>query len=912
MRNKRKISVLATVASATALLVAVFAAPAPASQAISSFGVATTTTEAGGHPDLSASFSLSEPGMPEAAESVAINFPEGVFGNPNAVPTCTIADFALMQCPMSSQVGTITVRGNYEGDPEYLLGTAPIYDIDVQTEGETARLSFIVPIINIPISMPIEVRTGGDYGLRMTVSGITQAIPLASATATVWGFPLGNEHSNERFVKGAPGEPAGCPGKFNAMCASNGGQAPHPTFMFAKPFIDNPSTCTGKPLVVSLDVRTYQDPTQLTHAEDQYPPTTGCEFQTFRPVLNVRLTSNEADSPSGMDLTFRSPLPLSKGTTPSNIRTAIIELPEGVSINPDAADGQTACTAAQANFGSEGPAHCPDSAKIGNFDIVTPALIAPLQGSLYFAEPVPGDQYRLFMVASGFGINAKIVASVKPDPQTGQLTVVAANLPQVPFEEFNLHVFSSDRGLIATPTRCTIYQVDSTFHPWNDRLAYQHSRPSVAISSGPNGGPCPGSTRPFEPRLVAGMSNPIAGAFSAFSLKLDRDDGDQFLGDLNFTMPPGLTGSLRGLEYCSEAAIAQAAQQLGRTEMAFPSCRARSFVGTTTVAAGPGRTPFYASGKMYLAGPFKGAPLSLVAITPAVAGPYDYGNQVVRVALHVDPLTAQVKAVSDTVPSIIGGVPIRMRTIQVNIDKPEFTINPTNCDSMSIDSQGIGDEGTVASFSSYFHAVNCSALAFRPSMSIRQIGRNGTTRSKNPKLQFDLRTRAGDANIKTMAVTLSSAFQIDQEHLGNICSEKELAEKQCAGRTPIGRASTTTPLLDEPIGGPVYAVSGSGGLPRLAFILNGQVNLVPRAETRSLTGKKGVGRLHTVVPVVPDAPIGHFRLTIFGGKNGYLSNTRNICANPAAVKVAFTAQSGRARSQNLKVKATCGKKAKKK
>jgi len=899
-----------SVLAAAAALGAVLAAPAPASQAISSFGVGTTSTQAGGHPDLSASFSLSEPGEPEAARDVSVNFPEGVFGNPHASLTCTVADFALYECPMASQVGTIAVRGNYSGDPEFLLGTAPIYNIEVQTEGETARLSFIVPLLNIPISMPIQVRTGGDYGLRMTVAGIPQIMPLAAADATIWGFPLGDEHADERFLRGSPSNPAGCPGESTAACASNNGQAPHPTFMFAKPFIDNPSTCTGEPLVVSLDVRTYQDPTQTTHAEDQYPPTTGCGLQTFKPVLNIGLTSQEADSPSGMDLTFRSALPMSKSTTPSNIRTAIIELPEGLSINPDAADGQSACTAAEANFGSEGPAHCPDSSKIGNFDIVTPALIAPLKGSLYFAEPVPGDQYRLFMVASGFGINAKIVSSVRPDPVTGQLTVITRDLPQVPFEEFNLHVFASDRGLVATPTQCTIYQVDSTFFPWNDQLSRQSSRPSFSISSGPDGTSCPGAKRPFEPRLVAGMSNPIAGAFSSFSLKLDRDDGDQFLGDLNFTMPPGLTGSLRGIEYCSEEAIGQAAAQLGRTELSFPSCRASSFVGTTSVAAGPGRSPFHAAGRMYLAGPFKGAPLSLVAITPAVAGPYDYGNQVVRVALHVDPLTAQVKAVSDTVPSIIGGVPIRMRTIQVNIDRPEFTINPTNCSSMSIDSEGIGDQGTVAGFASYFHAVNCGSLPFKPSMTVRQIGRKDIARARNPKLQFDLRTRTGDANIKSMAVTLSSAFQIDQRHLGNICSEKELAEKQCAGRTPIGRATTTTPLLDAPLQGPAYAVSGSGGLPRLAFILNGQVNLVPRAETTTLTGKKGVGRLQTTVAVVPDAPIGHFRLTVFGGKNGYLANTRNICVRPPTVRVAFTAQSGRKLTRNVKVKASCGAKKK--
>jgi hypothetical protein len=313
---------------------------------------------------------------------------------------------------------------------------------------------------------------------------------------------------------------------------------------------------------------------------------------------------------------------------------------------------------------------------------------------------------------------------------------------------------------------------------------------------------------------------------------------------------------------------------------------------------------------MYLAGPFKGAPLSLVAVTPALAGPYDYGVVVVRVALHIDPQTAQVSAVSDTVPSIIGGIPIRMRSIQVNIDKPDFTINPTNCGALSVASQGIGDQGTITDFSSYFQAVNCASLPFKPKMTMRQIGRKSTRRATNPALQLDLTTRAGDANIRSLAVTLPSAFAIDQRHLGNICSEKELSEKQCGGRTPIGKASTVTPLLDQPLSGPVYAVSGSGGLPKLAFILNGQVNLVPRAETTTVSTKSGAGKLQTTVPVVPDAAIGHFSLTVFGGKTGYLVNTRDICARTPVTQVDYTAQNGKTRSESVKVKAACGKKSK--
>ena len=887
-----------------ALALAVAAAPAAATEPVSSFGVTTSSTAAGGHPDLSASFALEEPGSPEAAESVTVNLPRGVFGNPNAIPTCDVSDFALMQCPANTQAGTVTIRANYSGDPDYLLGTAPAYDLDVQVEGETARLAFIVPQLNIPIAVPIQVRTGSDYGLRMTVAGITQLIPVAGAKMTVWGFPAETKNDIERFLPGSPGNPAGCPGSASALCASNNGQAPHDANLVEQPFTDNPSVCTGKPLTVSLDVRTYQDPTQVSHAEDQYPPTTDCDAQTFKPVLGTGLTSKEADSPSGLDITLTAAQPLSRAPTPSSIRSADVTLPEGVSINPDAADGQTACTDEEANFGSQAPAHCPDSSKIGRMDIRTPALIGPLTGSIYIGEPAPGDQYRLFMIASGFGIESKIVADVRPDPATGRLTFSVDELPEVPFEQFNLHIFASDRGLIATPTRCKIYLVDSVFSPWNARQASQTSQPVLSISEGPGGRPCPGQVHPFSPRLIAGTANPLAGDFSAFSLKLDRDDGDQFLRDLNFTMPPGLTGSLRGIGYCSEEAIRQAAAQLGRTEERYPSCRGSSLIGTSNVAAGPGNHPFHVVGKVYLAGPFKGAPLSLVVITPAVAGPYDYGTQVVRVAIHVDPLDAHVKAVSDTVPAIIGGVPIRMRTIKVNIDRPNFMINPTNCAESNIASQGIGDEGSVADFASYFHVVNCADLKFKPRMTVRRIGaRKATGRSKDPSLRFELRTRHGDANLKSLAVTLPKAFAIDQRHLGNICSKAELEAESCTGRQAIGTVETRTPLLDRPLRGPAYAVSGFGKLPRLAFILDGQVRLVPQAESTSVNG----GHLKTVVPVIPDAPVGYFKLDLYGGKQGYLVNTRDLCASPTNIKVHYTGQNGKTLKQTVKVKTGCGK-----
>jgi hypothetical protein len=245
-----------------------------------------------------------------------------------------------------------------------------------------------------------------------------------------------------------------------------------------------------------------------------------------------------------------------------------------------------------------------------------------------------------------------------------------------------------------------------------------------------------------------------------------------------------------------------------------------------------------------------------------------------------------------------------MRSIRVNIDKEKFTINPTNCSSSSVESEGIGDQGTVTRFSSPFHAVNCANLPFKPRMAIRQLGkRKETRRSRNPALRFDLRTRRGDANIRSLSVTLSKAFAIDQSHLGNLCSKAQLQAELCKGRQPIGHAWVKTPLLDERLKGPAYAVSGFGRLPRIAFILDGQVRLIPQAESTSVND----GQLRTTVPVIPDAPIGHFRLTLLGGSKGYLDNTRDLCAFPPKIDVRFNGQNGRRRSQRIRVKTPCGK-----
>ncbi|MGA8745831.1 MAG: hypothetical protein WB507_08200 [Solirubrobacterales bacterium] len=891
---------LASFAVATAAL-ALLATPAFASQGIEFFTTALSSNSAGDHPDLTTFFELEKPGAPEAARNIVFDAPTGFFGNPRAAIQCIPAEFALDRCPPGSQVGLVTIRANYETNPDYLLGTAPVFSI-VPQEGETARLAFVVPTLDIPIAIPVTVRTATDYGLRFTISDISQLTPLASAKLTLWGFPAADSHNLERFPKGSPGNPTGCPGQQGPECI----QAPTHASIAPQPLTDNPTTCTGESLRSSLEVQTYADPLHRSRKEATYPPIEGCEHEVFNPVLQASPTTEETDSASGLNIDLKSPQFLSKAAQPSEIKAVTVSLPEGFTINPDAADGQTECREVEANFATEAPAQCPNTSKIGTFSIGTPALPARLEGAVYLGEPKPGDQYRLFMVASGFGMNVKLIGSVRPNPITGSLVAEFLDLPQAPFEDFQLYLFSGERALMATPTACTVYSVNATFFPWNSTLAEQETSQVFSLDSGPHGSKCPGQARPFTPRLESATANPTAGAFSNFALKINREDGDQDLAHLNFSMPPGLSASLRGITYCSDSDIVVAAASSGRTEQAKPSCPVSSEIGTSNVAAGPGVLPFHATGKVYLAGPFQSAPLSLVVVTPALAGPYDYGTVVVRVAVHIDPLDAHVTADSEAIPEILGGIPLRIRSIQVNVNKPNFMINPTNCSEFHTTSEGVGDQGTAVSVASPFIAVNCMTLGFDPKMAIAQLGGHKfTARGKDPALQFDLNTTAGDANLKSVSVTLPKAFEIDQAHLGNLCSRSQLEREHCAGRQPIGFVKDETPLLEKPLEGPAYAVSGfSNGksvLPHIAFILGGQVTVVPQAESMTLGG----GRLKTVVPVIPDVPIGHFRFTLLAGAHGYISNTESLCAAKPIVAVTLNGQNGKTLTQQVRTKTAC-------
>jgi hypothetical protein len=548
-------------------------------------------------------------------------------------------------------------------------------------------------------------------------------------------------------------------------------------------------------------------------------------------------------------------------------------LPDGFTVNPSAADGKSACTDQQARFGTKDAARCPETAKIGSLEIETALLPGPLPGYVYLGEPLPGNRYRIFLVADGFNVHVKLPGTLRPDPETGRAAVIFKDLPQTPFERFTLHIFGSERGALATPTRCGTYEVATTFTPWDPVLGDQVAKQHFTVDSGPNGTACPGASRPFNPRFQAGSSANSPGVHSAFNVELTRPDGNQFLKSLTVRTPPGFSANLKGIPYCPDSAIATLANTLysGLREMSASACPSASQIGSVTAGAGAGSKPFYAPGKVYLAGPYKSAPLSLVVVIPAVSGPYDLGNVAVRAAIEVDPRTARVSTVSDVLPQILEGIPLRTRSIQVKIDRPKFALTPTNCAAHTTDGLIGGDEGASDAQSVHYQVANCANLPFKPRLSLKLNG--GSKRGSHPALRATLTANPGDANIAGAVVAMPHAEFLDQAHIGTVCTRVQFSVNQCPPASIYGKARAFTPILGAPLEGPVYLRSSSHELPDLVADLHGQVDFELAA---TVDQKKG--GIRTSFTGTPDVPVSKVVLSMQGGAKGLLQNSRDICA----------------------------------
>jgi hypothetical protein len=873
--------------------------------AIHNFEAYPTTTQAGGHPDLWIEFDienryfpqLRDPEDPEKflpcacndAKDITVNLPGGFIGNPHATPQCNAKQFAFDECPIDSQIGVATPAGCL-GAAICSANPEPVNNL-VPPPGVAGLIGFKVVIFNSPVYTELTARTGSDYGLRATVKGVQRTLPVTHFLQVLWGTPADPVHDAWRFAKPCV-----------LLCIAQPPTTGYSSNSPLRPFLSNPTTC-GEPLKSTLDIDAYDG--GHTHAESPWPTTTGCDQLSFNPSQAIKPTTTEADAPSGADFILTVPQFESPTVpSPSQLRGAVVTLPDGFSIAPNLTNGKTTCTDAEARFGTEEQAQCPEHAKIGSISVETPVLPGPLTGYVYLGESLPGDRYRMFLVFDGFGLHIKLPGSVRPDPATGQIAIHFDELPQAPFARFDMHIFGSERGPLATPTRCGSYEVKSVFTPWDSVLPQQTSRQIFTIDRGPGGRPCPADPRPFDPGFQAAGAGNTGGSHTSFSVDLSRNDGDQFLSGLTVTTPPGFSATLKGIPYCPEAAIAQLSDPLysGNSELMSSTCPAASQVGTLTAGIGAGTHPLYQNGKVYLAGPYKGAPMSLEIVIPAVSGPYDLGNVATRAAIEVDPNTAQITTVSDPLPQIVEGIPLRTRQIRLNLDRPDFVLNPTNCAPLSVAATVGGAEGASVVRSSHYQAANCALLEFEPELQLRMGG--AIKRRGHPAIHAVLKAAPGEANIDRVAVTLPANELVDQTHLNAPCTRPQFAAGSCPSSTVLGSAEAHTPILDKALSGPVYLVTGDHKLPDLVVTLHGQVDVTLRGRIDSTKQ----GGIRTTFANVPDVPVTDFRLDLAGGKKGLITNSEDSCRHLGRARVQMRGQNNRRSNRRVRIQVPCGKK----
>lgn len=884
--------------------------------------------------------SRSESSVEQPAQPRNLRFPlpAGILGVLKDVPTCSLKDFydvlsdeaeTANKCPDSSVLGAISLKVALE--PIGIFRPAvPVFNLP-PAEGEPARLGF--EVARVPTIIDFEVDPENDYRVMATVRNISQVPKFISSILTVWGAPGDTRHDSARGW--------GC-----VYNLADAGPCNRPPNLSENAFLRAPVSCVT-PLDFQGELEPWNSPlgSLVDEATFDGPTMNGCNQIPFNPSINASPTSKLAGSPSGLDFQLEMPnsgLLNKDAIAEGQAKKVEVTLPEGMTVNPAQGEGLVGCSPAdlaRETFDSEPGAGCPDASKVGELKILTPIISEEARGSVYVATPFdnPFDSLiALYMVARipERGVLIRQAGVVRPDPKTGQLTTIFDDLPQLPFTSVKLNLRAGARSSLVTPPTCDDYDVVARFTPWS---ASDPDNPlpseivgrtsSFEIERGVNGGDCPGSgTPPFHPGLFAGTVNNSAKAYSPFNLRLTRKDGEQEFTNFSIKLPPGVIGKLAGVGVCSDAAIAAAKARTGpngaQEEIDNPSCPAGSQVGRTLAGSGVGASLTYVPGKVYLAGPFNGAPLSMVAITAAKVGPFDLGTVVIREAVKVDPETAEVfidPTGSDPLPHIIQGLEVHLRDIRVYVDRPDFVLNPTNCNRTSTASTVLGSGLDFASaadnepvtVTSPFQAADCSSLGFKPKISLHLIG--GTKRGDNPKLRSVLQTRPGDANISKIQVTLPHSEFIENAHFKTICTRVQFAAGQIPGEgcppgSIYGYARIFTPLLDDPVEGPVFLRSSNHPLPDLVMALhNDQINLNVDGRVDSVKG----GRLRGTFEMLPDAPVTKAVLNMQGGKKGLFVNSTNLCKGKHNAIVNLDGQNGKLYDFSTPLKPKCGKKSKK-
>jgi hypothetical protein len=910
---------------------------------------------AGSHPyQLTASigFPTEAPNGPVISaghpRDITVDLPRGMVVDPAATPVlCTEAELVTEispGCPRASALGTITATTFEAGS--FKAATSALFNM-VPPPGVPAMVAFDAAGIGIFVHLAGELRSDGDFGLS-SVSKDSLALtlhPIFGARADLWGNPSDPAHDK---VRGACYVPE--------VDEKEGPCTTEPT---ETALLTLPSDCPGKPTVTGFAANSWEQPEVFVQGsyesadlEGNPVSVNGCNELEFEPSIEAKPTTQLADSPSGLEFNLHQPQEMKLGPTEANRSTANLKdttltLPEGLVVNPSAAQGQQACSAAQIGLTtpvgqaapihfSKAPASCPDAAKLGTVEVRSPllaevdqetktkiqydakgnAIPRPLQGSVYLAKPFDNPFGSLLAIYLDVedpetGIVAKFAAKVSADPVSGRLTSTLTEAPELPMQDVHVSFFKGDRAALRTPSACAAYTTTANLTPWSAPEAPMvQAADSFQVTQQPGGGTCPtqASAAANKPGFAAGTIAPQAGAYSPFVLKVSREDGSQPIAGFESVLPKGLIAKLAGIPYCSEAQIAQAKARNhpneGAIEQVSPSCPAASQVGTIDVAAGAGPTPLHTSGRVYLAGPYKGAPLSFVIITPAIAGPFDLGTVVVRTATYIDPETALVRAVSDPLPTILEGIPLDLRSAVVKLDRPGFTLNPTSCDPKTIGATTTSLFGQAASLSARFQVGGCNSLPYKPKLSVRLSG--PTNRGGHPRLRSVFTSKPGEANTSQISFAFPKSEFIDQAHFRTICTRVQFAANQCPAGSIYGHVKAFSPLVDYPLEGPIYLRSSSHKLPDLVLALRGPasqpvaVDAVGRVDSVN-------GGLRVRFEEVPDAPLTKAIVTAQGAKKGLFQNSTNICKGTHLATVKLAAQSGKTHEIRPELKADCKK-----
>jgi hypothetical protein len=838
--------------------------------------------QAGSHPyALETSFTLvtPAPGSPEpeaSPKNISVELPPGFVGDPHATARCTYIEFSEKRCPPNTQVGEsitylVETRG---GENPIQLPTEPIYNIE-PSPGIAAEFAYRILNI-IPIHLGVAVRTGGDYGLTVTSPNTTEVDALYGTKITIWGVPC---------------EVTGC--------------MPH------LPLLTNPTSC-GVPRTATIRMNSWEHPTEEASLSSPMPELKGCEKLDFSPSIAVTPDGTAGSTPTGLNVTEHIPQDATQnpaGLAEADVKNTTVALPAGVQVSPSAADGLLACSPAQIGLHNNELPACPDASKVGTVEIDTPLLSEPLTGSVYLAtqEENPfGSLLALYIYAESptYGVRVKVAGQVTLDPVTGQLVTTFKETPPLPYSDLKLAFFGSARAPLTTPAFCGAYTTETTIEPWTGTSAV-HPSSKFQVTSGPNGAPC-ASPLPFAPSLTAGTTSIQAGGFSPFTMTMSREDGNQNLDSIKLHMPPGLLGTLSTVKLCGEA------------QGNAGTCGPESLIGHTIISVGLGGDPFSVSGgQVFITGPYEGAPYGLSIVNPAKAGPFDLGKVVVRAKVEVDQTTAALTITTDNsgpyrIPTILDGIPLEIKHVNVSIDRPNFTFNPTNCNPLAITGSLTSSEGSTDALSVPLQVTNCAVLAFKPKLTAKTSGK--TSRANGASLSVKLTYPAGpyDANIARVKVDLPKQLPSRLTTLQKAClaATFESNPANCPAASIVGHATATTPVLPVPLTGPAYFVSHGGeAFPDLIIVLQGYGTTVDLVGT-TFINKAGI--TSSTFKTIPDVPVGTFEMTLPQGKYSALAANGNLCKSKLAMPTAFVGQNGAVIHTSTPITATGCPKAKKK